>query len=364
MQVTSSLLSTCDRLAWVGEDAIILQSRSQGLLVVGPLGDFHALPILNALAVTTEVDGCRVLLSDCSLFLHRLSHATCAAEDNPLLVALSLQERGDAELEHFMNHLMNDEVSSSSLSDLVQGCFDAALDTEEPNVQTRLLRAANLGRLYSSGLAASEAVETMQSLRVLTSLRCSAVGLAMSHRQLIWLTSERVVMRLARRQYFDLALRVCEIMCVSPGPVLVYWSLKKMHVLITRQLMEEEIVGSLVSHLQPYLGNTITFAPLVTYADIRLRWHSLAVALVLALELHPESQVHLLLQLKEWRIALDRSISVGDANIISDCVLHVLSADPAFIRAESCRRIPIVDEILTAFDDINAASHRLKCTFC
>lgn len=231
-------LSSPLEIAWCGEDAVVMQWRNTGIIMVGPYGDWLNFPYPDSSAVhlVAEPDCCRIVTEHHCEILQRVPSSTVAirsvgSTDPAALMfdAMEAFEEGDPKSDENIRSI----AAANQLSDAVLACISAAAAEFDISHQQSFLKAASYGKAFCPEADPTEFVDTSRKLRVLNEVRKPAVGLPLTVQQYNRLTPEVLVGRLTMRKHHFLALRICELLKLKNERVLVHWACEK----VTHRLM-------------------------------------------------------------------------------------------------------------------------------
>lgn len=247
-------LSRPIEIAWCGEDAICLQWRNTGIVMVGPFGDWLNFPYDEAVHLVTEPDCCRIITSRGCQILQRVPNSSVgirslgSTEPAALLMdAMEAFEEGDPKSDENIRSIAN----SHQLIDAISACINAASAEFDVKKQESLMKAASYGKAFCSESDHSSSpsiqqqqhdalvtitkdfVDTANKLRILNDVRKPSVGLPITILQYNRLTPEVLVGRLTARNQHFLAIRVCELLGLKTDQVLVRWACEKVKKMAT-----------------------------------------------------------------------------------------------------------------------------------
>ncbi len=322
--------------------------------------------------------------------IHRIGSTEPAAM---LFDAMEAFEKGDPKADENIRSIINSDPTSSSsfssssaavaksnqLHGAVQACLRAALAAWDVGRQKKYLQAASYGKGFyddeqrhqhhallldedgeeegggggggGSGkeeeeeAGADEFVTVCRKLRVLNQLRRPAIGLPLTAQQLEkgggWaLLIDRLVLR---RHYF-LALKVCDYLRLQQEKerVLIHWACAYLQSRQALAQSDEEIreeirrkVDSAFSSSSSSSSSTpsISYAAIARTAD-KVRRRGLA-TMLLAYEPSATQHVELLLEMREFELALSRALASNDLDLSYRALLHIEAHKPsqeAFLR--------------------------------
>eukprot|EP00457_Paulinella_chromatophora_P001435 gb/GEZN01001437.1/.p1 GENE.gb/GEZN01001437.1/~~gb/GEZN01001437.1/.p1 ORF type:complete len:837 (-),score=141.79 gb/GEZN01001437.1/:524-3034(-) len=306
-------------LVWCGESAVVLYWEKM-LLMVGGRGGFVKYSYDTDLFLVSEEDGVRILTAQTCELLQRVPDSVesifrpgSQTFPSQLLDASKAFDNRSVEAEKNMRNIK----SANQLDNAIDVCLDAAMHMFDTVHQTRLLKAASYGKLFSTTFQPDKFVDLCRILRVLNAVRDSSVGMPLTYHQYGKLQAQVVIDRLVNRYHHLLALRICEFVRIPPERVLTHWAREKIKAadLETDDELAELIVGKLAT------CPGISFAAIAATANDKGRTH-LATQL---LEREPRAvdQVPLLIDMNEDVVALDKSIASSDTDLVYLALLHI-----------------------------------------
>ncbi|GBG34095.1 Vacuolar protein sorting-associated protein 16-like [Hondaea fermentalgiana] len=228
------------QMCWCGSDAVVLQWKELGLLVVGPYGDWIKYTYNEPVVIIQEIDALRIISSTAVELLHRVAPSTEAIgrlgsfEPAAMLCdALDAMDNRDTAAADGMRALNEDNVLTKATLD----CIEAAKADFDTAKQDRLLRAASLGKSFCDRDAdrrscASAFVLACNALRVLNIVRHESVALPLTIQQFAFMGAPRLALRLAARRMHLLALKITSYLGLDPAvkqAILVDWACAKLH---------------------------------------------------------------------------------------------------------------------------------------
>lgn len=303
-------------IEWCGKDAVIMQWRNTGLVMVGPYGDWINFPYESSgIHIVPEPDCCRIITSNSCEILQMVPPATVAALEigstEPaalILDAMEAFEEGDPKSDENIRTI----AATNQLNEAVQACITAAAAEFFPPQQQRLLKAASYGKAFCPDLDPSDFVETAKKLRVLNEVRQRHIGLPLTVQQYNRMTPEVLVGRLMIRNHHLLALKICELLRLKNERVLIHWACEKVRRMALTASSDEEINRVIKNQLGPY-GRISYLA--VAEAAYNIGRRKLA-TIILDREQQPDDQIPLLLKMNEEELALQKAINSEDTGLI------------------------------------------------
>jgi hypothetical protein len=367
--------SVASQLHWCGEDyvAVLWREPYESVLVLMDIAENKKeIPYPDTVYAVSEIDGLRVYTE----YSHELYRRVPTPEAhacgmNELLASVTLCsavrkfEESDPECDRLINELQNDGTLGTAVSE----CVAAALHVWSFDQQQRLLRAAAYGKAFdldgataplhagsyepkhddapvdlpallllledsdghgdaagTAGAAdaaspsyASAFLAACRRLKVLNSLRDTAVGMPLTCTQFAALSTSVVVDRLCKRRQYKLALQLCHYLGVQgkAAGVLLQWANEKVR--FSPHMSDEELLASVSRRLAGVPG--VPFADVAAAADSAGRRR--VATRLLSYAPRTADQVSILLKMGESRLALERALECGDYDLISLALAHM-----------------------------------------
>ena len=273
----------------------------------------------NVLLVA-EVDGVRVYSAAAHELLQRVPPALAGARElgssapvATLLASAAKFDAGDADCDELLRALIADDA----LKEAVTAAVAAATHEWEPGAQQALLRAAAYGKTFDPDFDTGVYVAACRNLRLLNALRAYDAGLPLSPAQLEALTPAVVVDRLCARRAYRIALEVCDFLGLVKDKVLVHWACARVR--SERGEADEAVCARIRRNLAGVAG--VSYADIAAAADSAGR-RKLA-TMILSFEPRVADQVPILLKMREWPLALEKSLESGDTDLVYLALLHL-----------------------------------------
>ncbi len=303
-------------IEWCGKDAVIMQWRNTGLVMVGPFGDWINFPYdSSGIHIVPEPDCCRIITSTSCEILQLVPAATVAALEigstEPaalILDAMEAFEEGDPKSDENIRTI----ASTNQLNEAVQSCIQAAASEFFSPQQQRLLKAASYGKAFCPDLDPTEFVETAKKLRVLNEIRHASIGIPLTVQQYNRLTPEVLVGRLTTRNQHLLALKICELLRLKNERVLIHWACEKVKRMALTTSTDEEINQTIKNQLGKFGRISYLAVAEAAYGIGRRR----LATIILDREQQPDDQIPLLLKMNEEELALQKAINSEDTDLI------------------------------------------------
>ena len=329
-------------LAWCGRDAVALAWGADGMVAL--IDKDGAELVLDYapedVAIVGELDGLRVVgeglhevvevVADRALARIR---AIGSLAKGALLVDAHLAFRdADAKCDEIMRGLCSEvggddgpdaeDAGDSSLVVAVRSCMAAAQDEWDPAAQRGLLQAAAYGKAFAppggaaggggKALSKNAFPDVCRKLRVLNHLRGADVALPLTAAQYDALTPGVLVERLLTRCQHRAALAVADLLGL-PGArdkALVDWACKKVEK--CRAVPDEELAREITARLARV--SAVSYADIAAAADGVGR--RVLATLLLDNEPRAADRVPILLKMREPRLALEKALEAGDADLV------------------------------------------------
>jgi hypothetical protein len=346
--------ATADRppsvLAWCGRDAVALAWGAEGMVT---LIDKEGAELVleypaEDVAVVGEPDGLRVVSEGFHEIVEVVADRALAKiraigslAKGALLVDAHLAFReADAKCDEIMRQLCSEmggdegpdaeDAGDASLVVAVRSCLAAAQDEWDPAAQRGLLQAAAYGKAFvphgsaggggaggaggGGGRAFSKNAfpDVCRKLRVLNHLRGADVAMPLTAAQYDALTPGVLVERLLSRCKHRAALAVADLLGL-PGArdkALVDWACKKVEK--CRAVADEELAREITARLARV--SAVSYADIAAAADGVGR--RVLATLLLDNEPRAADRVPILLKMREPRLALEKALEAGDADLV------------------------------------------------
>eukprot|EP01038_Epipyxis_sp_PR26KG_P015328 gene15328-20658_t len=310
---TKSLYSPI-QIAWCGEDAVVMQWRNTGVVMVGKHGDWLNFPYDVDVHLVAEPDCCRIISSIGCEILQLVPPSTVKIDGlgstDPAALMYDAMETFE------QDEIIRSIAASNQLVEAVQACILAAASEFDISRQQSLLKAASYGKAFSPDADPTEFVETAKKIRILNEVRKKEIGLPLTIQQYNRLTPEVLVGRLTMRNHHFLALKICELLKLKNERVLIHWACEKVRRMSTNLnsvSSDEEINRVIKKQLEPY-GRVSYLA--IAEAAYNVGRRRLA-TFILDKEQHtPGDQIPLLLKMNEEELALQKAINSEDTDLI------------------------------------------------
>ena len=314
-------------IVWCGDDAVVLQWKNTGIIMVGPDGDWLNFPYKGMFHLVAEPDCCRVITSTSCDMLQRVPPSTevirrIGSTDPAALMydATGAFEDGDPKSDENIRSI----AASGQLDEAITNCIEAASTEFDVERQQDLLKVAAYGKTFCAEVDPTEFVQTAKTLRVLNEVRRPDVGMPLTIDQYHRLTPEVLIARLTMRNCHYLALKICELLHVRNERVLIHWAAEKVKRMAAANHTDREITKAISEKLHapsPEGRGTVSFLEIAASA-YHMKRRSLA-TMILDMEKNAADQVPLLLFMGEEELALRKAINSQDTDLIYLVLMHL-----------------------------------------
>jgi len=308
------------RIAWCGEEAVLVTLSSGSAILVHTSGATEAMFQPEPLCLVQECDGVRILSSgfhDLVQLVEAPVVEVCRIGSmEPGAILLMASQAYQAKSHKADEYL---RMVEARMERAVDQCVAAAGALFQSSHQKALMRAARLGTAFRA--APSPAFhQQCVTLKLLNCVRHYRLGLPLTLAQLGRLGTPVLLDRLLQRRLFPLALEVATFLRLPPAEgrsrVLAHWACYKVETATTEEAETARQVSS-------RLGLT----PDISYSDIAERAvecgkRQLAIQL-LEHEVRADRQVPLLLKLEQGAQALRKAIYSGDTDLVYHVILSL-----------------------------------------
>lgn len=247
----------------------------------------------------------------------------------------------------------NAEPMGTGAEELLDDILEAAVNEHEPAGQERLLRIVALCKTSVAKFDNDAYVDAIKRLRLLNHLRATRGGQlpitlrqyrvlgGSDARELIASEAQVLLDRLTHVGRYHTAIELAEYLRLDPDNVLMEWSVGRVlaaSVAIKQQIGGHQreasgVIEAADASVFNEIHNRLATRPTVSYVEAALAAYSssrpgLAVRLLNA-EPRPQTQVLLLLQMKQFNLALEKAASLcDDADLLLLVVLRAHEALP------------------------------------
>ncbi|KAG8959165.1 hypothetical protein FRC03_008376 [Tulasnella sp. 419] len=325
------------QVVWCGSDAVVV-NWDELVLVVGPYGNSLRHYYTSPAYTLNEMDGVRIIDSSQCDFIQKVpSSSEKVFKPGSTAPAAILFDA----LEHFERKSPKaDEAIRSirpELAGAVNDVVEAAGQEIEPYWQRRLLHAAQFGRAFLDLYNPTDFVNMGQTLKVLNAVRYYEIGIPITYVQYVHRTPQHLIQRLTSRNMHLLALKMCSYLGIKPDDVLKHWAIAKIAKSkspapppsgLTGGVDEDDAVCKLIVKKFRSVGAGAESGGGVSFAEVAKKaWESgrgRLATMLLDHEPRAADQVPLLLAMNEDLLALTKSISSGDTDLVFHVLLHLL----------------------------------------
>eukprot|EP01080_Neovahlkampfia_damariscottae_P011748 gene11748-5086_t len=318
-----------DQFCWCGDDYICclwtaeqLEKDFCILLVIGLNGSFSKFKYMtDYVKLITENDGLRILTPETCDFIHRITDSSMK------IFQLGSLEPGAILYDAYEDFTQQKSQTTKTFIKMkdkmtiaIQTCLDAALDELDVDLQKKLLTSASYGRTFTINFDNEKYIEASTNLKILNLLRQSAFPL--TYKQYQFLTPEVIIDKLLNRSQHGLAYQICEYLKRDSQKVLIHWASRKLNSKET----DEQIVESITSNFK---GKSISFSYLAIVAFQKKR-KELSI-LLLQNEEKLTNQIPVLVEIGEYKMALEKAIQTSQSDLIYVVVLTLLNEQPEYL---------------------------------
>ena len=145
------------------------------------------------------------------------------------------------------------------------------------------------------------------------------------------LSPAKLVMRLARRHLFSLALAFASSLSIRFDDILNCWAIHKARSMHLAMTSDDGILNTLTANLKEHATSS-SFMKAVLYIYTTLQRKQLALRL-LPLICGEHDQVHLLIHMKQLRMALTSSISSQNIDLLTEVIIRMDKENPSFLNS-------------------------------
>ncbi|ENN73876.1 hypothetical protein YQE_09530, partial [Dendroctonus ponderosae] len=292
------------QLVWCGNETVVVYwEQDHTVLIVAKNGQFVQDTYDHAVHLLAEIDGVRIISSARHELLQKVPEVVQkifrinSTEPGSFLLEASKQfQKGS----HKANEYITLIKSKSSLEDAVNQCLDAVKYEFDTDIQKMLIRAAQFGKCFISGMNSNKYVKMCCLLRVLNAIRHSKVGISLT----------------IEHQYH----------CKQVG----------------QHQADEEIVAREIASKLGY-SSGVSYREIAEKAS-EFGKNKLAIKL-LEYESKASEQVELLLKLHENKSALHNAIESGDTDLIYMVVLKLREKMPLGDFKMTIRNFPVAQAL-------------------
>ncbi|XP_044761312.1 vacuolar protein sorting-associated protein 16 homolog [Coccinella septempunctata] len=321
-EIDTEVIYTPKQLIWCGNEAVVAYwERSNTILVVGIHGQKMTFTYDGSVHIVQEIDGVRIISNNTHELLQKVPHVVQkifrinSTEPGSFLLEASKQFQK-------RSHRANEYISlvKKDLLTAVEQCIDAVGYEFDPEIQKRLVRAAQFGKCFISNANTEKYVNMCRLLRVLNEVRNPRIGIPITMTQLTYLTNKVLLDRLITRKEYYLALQIAKYLRMpdreGKNHILVHWAKYK----VNQSQMEEETVAREIAEKLGYTPG-ISYSE-VAYAAAECGKKKIAIKL-LDYESKASEQINLLLLLGETSPALVKAIQSGDMDLVYTVILKL-----------------------------------------
>ncbi|XP_048516887.1 vacuolar protein sorting-associated protein 16 homolog [Dendroctonus ponderosae] len=346
------------QLVWCGNETVVVYwEQDHTVLIVAKNGQFVQDTYDHAVHLLAEIDGVRIISSARHELLQKVPEVVQkifrinSTEPGSFLLEASKQfQKGS----HKANEYITLIKSKSSLEDAVNQCLDAVKYEFDTDIQKMLIRAAQFGKCFISGMNSHKYVKMCCLLRVLNAIRHFKVGISLTIEQLKYMklrespsadeneALKNLLDRLIVRNMYYLALQIAKCLklpeSVGSSYIMVHWAKYK----VGQHQADEEIVAREIASKLGY-SSGVSYREIAEKAS-EFGKNKLAIKL-LEYESKASEQVELLLKLHENKSALHNAIESGDTDLIYMVVLKLREKMPLGDFKMTIRNFPVAQAL-------------------
>uniref|UniRef100_A0A0N4Z2N4 Vacuolar protein sorting-associated protein 16 homolog n=1 Tax=Parastrongyloides trichosuri TaxID=131310 RepID=A0A0N4Z2N4_PARTI len=206
-------LPLINKIFWCGFGSPCLLNNDKTLHIYTSKGDDTTIHFDSQIMVSPEEDGLRVYTEESAYFVYPVSKAienillfNCRHPASILYILSKKEESQYTTAFDLLTTIM------PSLDDAVKECLQGSLNAFDNNLITSFTQAANIGKIFERKVDSDYFAETLKTIKVLSNLRASFIGMALSFRQYQKLEIRGVIDRLIDLSHWPMAMRICEYM--------------------------------------------------------------------------------------------------------------------------------------------------------
>lgn len=296
-------------MAWCGDDTVALAWKDT-VLVIGPYDDPLSLRVPGAVHLFGHADGLQMIHAEAHEYLDRVESASEAVlRPGSTHVATILLDASQLAQNSSPRAYEAVQAIHDELLPAIDVCIAAASQAWDVHTQQRLLKAALFGKTFLDVYDSTTYLRVARTLRVLNAVRDYRVGIPARYAALYAHGPSMLLYRLCARHMHQMAERICTYLQVRPDEVLKHWARAK---LVHARGDTAQLAQLIIAKFEA--------AGALNFAEIALTaWQAGQARLATALLDHEPravGQVPLLLHMHEHRLALQRAVECGDADLI------------------------------------------------
>ncbi|CEF67320.1 Presequence protease, mitochondrial [Strongyloides ratti] len=353
------------KIFWCGFGAPCLLDSDKVLHIYTSKGDDSTIIFDSPVVVSSEEDGLRVYSEECAYFICPVAKS---AEN-----IFSVESHHPASTLYVLSKKEEDQYTTSfellttimsSLEDAVRECLLAALNISDTKLIVKLIKAANIGRMWESKIDSDYFAATLKTIKILSSLRADFIGMPLSFRQFQKVEIRGVIDRLIDLGHWPLAVKICEFMELpleeGVHRVFAHWAIdfieRCMHEIRSnnRKLTNEEMANLIFTKAERF--------PDISYAEIAKEIYDRSskddnemiklADILLDKEKDVSLKVKMYLQSKQW----NKAIYLADKSQRPDLyyiVINALKSMPyskVFVMTAKCQNIHAYLKEITEHD--------------
>uniref|UniRef100_A0A0N5BX49 Vacuolar protein sorting-associated protein 16 homolog n=1 Tax=Strongyloides papillosus TaxID=174720 RepID=A0A0N5BX49_STREA len=324
-----------NRIFWCGFGAPCLLDSNKILHIYTSKGDDCEIIFDSTIVASSEEDGLRIYSEECAYFVCPVAKSV----EN----IFSTESSHPASTLYVLSKKEEDQYTTSfellttimpSLEDAVRECLLAALNIFDEKLIVKLIKAANIGRMWESKVDSDYFAETLKTIKILSSLRADFIGMPLSFRQFQKIELRGVVDRLIDLGHWPLAVKICEFMELpleeGVHRVFAHWAIDFIERCMneiksnSRKLTNEEMANLIFTKAERF--------PNISYAEIANEIYDRSskddnelirlADILLDKEKDVSLKVKMYLQSKQW----DKAILLADKSQRPDLYYTVINA--------------------------------------
>jgi hypothetical protein len=318
------------QMVWVGEDAVMLEWKNYGLLMVGPLGEHVRYEDTGEAAMLVqEIDCCRVLtlrrneiVKKCSDTLSKTFDAGSTDPPALLFEAWQADANNEERVHDSIRALQEENKLEQAVTDLLAVAI-AEFPEDLPFSPADVLQAASYGYGFCLDSLKSMSLTTprvARRLRLLNTLALSNVGLPLTNEQLTACGFASIVGRLTKRRLHHLALQISRDRGIDTSSVLIHWACVKVDEALP-MTTDEELRDALQEKLRQ--AKNISYRKIARVAANTKR--PLLAAMLLDFEPLASNRTNMLLELQQNDKALESAVLSRDTNLVFKTLFAIKS---------------------------------------
>eukprot|EP01103_Thecamoeba_quadrilineata_P021359 TRINITY_DN9791_c0_g1_i1.p1 TRINITY_DN9791_c0_g1~~TRINITY_DN9791_c0_g1_i1.p1 ORF type:complete len:831 (-),score=151.81 TRINITY_DN9791_c0_g1_i1:20-2512(-) len=326
-ELTTGRTNTPNSLLWCDNETVVLYWENLKSMLVGRLGYYIEYEFDSPVALVPDYDGIRIISQEACEFLQRVPKFT---EDIFKIGSTSSSALLYDAREHFdsKNPKADENIRSITKAELhqaVRNCTIAASEQWSPSLQKALLKSASFGKCFLESYPADEFVWICKYLRVINAVRDPSIGYPITYLQLKEMGIDSLIDRLVSHNFHLMALRLCDYLRRKTDRILVNWACAK----VKGNADSHETLRVIVEKLNNLPG--VSYANIAATAMEQKRYD--LAAMLLDYEPKVANQLPLLIDMKQYELALNKAVESGDTDMVQLSLKYLReNGGPDFIR--------------------------------